>query len=110
VSEYLRGEGFDVADAENGVAALESAGANPPDILVVDLNMPQMDGASLLEHWLASDNLKAIPVLLVSAGTELAKIAQRFDVRASLVKPYDMDVLRAVIEQLLAHPESPPEA
>jgi DNA-binding response OmpR family regulator len=47
-------------------------------------------------------------VLLVSAGPELAEVAQRFELRAGLAKPFDMDVLRAVIEQLLAHPEPPP--
>jgi DNA-binding response OmpR family regulator len=107
ISEYLRDEGFDVVAAENGAAAMAAARANPPDVLVLDLNMPRMDGSEVLESWTASAELKDVPVLLVSARPELAQVVKRYQVRASLAKPFDMDVLCAVIEQLLAHPEPP---
>ena len=108
VAEYLCGEGFDVVEAENGAAALEAARAHAPDVLVLDLNMPAMGGSAVLDEWTASDELNEVPVLLVSAGPDLADVAQRYDVRASLAKPFDMDVLRAILEQLLANPEPPP--
>ena len=108
IAEYLRGEGFDVDEADNGADALDSARAEPPDILVLDLNMPDVGGVEVLADWTRNVDLRDIPVVLVSAGPDLADVAQRFDVRASLTKPFDMDVLRAVIEQLLAHPEPPP--
>jgi DNA-binding response OmpR family regulator len=107
ISEYLRDEGFDVIAVENGAAAMAAARANPPDVLVLDLNMPRMDGSEVLESWAASEELKDVPVLLVSARPELAQVVKRYQVRASLAKPFDMDVLCAVIEQLLAHPEPP---
>ncbi len=109
VSEFLRGEGFDVVEAQNGAAGLEAARTDAPDVLVLDLNMPQVDGSAVLEQWTASPRLRDIPVLLVSAGPKLAENAQRFEVRASLAKPFDMDVLGTVIEQLAAHPEPPPD-
>jgi len=107
VAEYLRGEGIERVEAENCATALEAAAAKAPDVLVLDLNMPAMGGSAVLDAWTASDGLKEVPVLLVSAGPDLAEVAQRFEVRASLAKPFDMDVLRAVLEQLLAHPEPP---
>ena len=70
--------------------------------------MPAMGGSAVLDEWTTSDELNEVPVLLVSAGPDLADVAQRYDVRASLAKPFDMDVLRAILEQLLAHPEPPP--
>jgi hypothetical protein len=45
--------------------------------------------------------------LLVSGARELAEVAMRFNVRASLAKPFDMDVLHAIVEQLVANPEPP---
>ncbi len=51
--------------------------------------------------------LKEIPVLLVSAAPGLADVARQLDVRATLTKPFDLDVLGTVIEQLLAHPVPP---
>lgn len=110
VGEYLRSEGFDVTEVDNGAAALDAARAKTPDVLVLDLNMPHVDGSAVLEGWVVSPDLKDIPVLLVSAGPELVEVAEKFDVRASLAKPFDMDVLRAVIDQLLAHPEAPPDS
>ncbi len=109
VSEFLLGEGFDVVEADNGATALEAARTETPDVLVLDLNMPQVDGSAGLEEWTASPRLGSIPVVLVSASPRLAETARRYEVRASLAKPFDMDVLRSVIEQLLAHPEPPPD-
>lgn len=109
VSEFLLGEGFDVVEADNGATALEAARTDTPDVLLLDLNMPQVDGSAVLEEWTASPRLNTIPVVLVSASPRLAEIARRYEVRASLAKPFDMDVLRTVLEQLLAHPEPPPD-
>ena len=110
VAEYLRGEGFEVDEADNGASALSVARAAPPDVLLLDLNMPEVDGPAVLEDWKSSADLKDVPVVLVSAGPDLADVAQQYGVRASLAKPFDMDVLRAVIDQLVVHPEPPPEA
>ena len=85
-------------------------GSTPPDVLVLDLNMPQMDGAEVLECWTQPRELRDVPVLLVSARPELAQVVERYHVRASLAKPFDLDVLCAVIEQLLVHREPPPDA
>jgi two-component system KDP operon response regulator KdpE len=110
VVEYLRAEGFEVSEAHGGTTALEAARADPPDVLILDLNMPDKDGSEVLADWTTHQDLQNVPVVLVSAGAELTEVAQEFAVRASLAKPFDMDVLRAVIEQLIAHPQPPPEA
>ena len=107
VAEYLRGEGFDVEEADSGTAALEVARASRPDVLVLDLNMPRSNGQDVLNVWTADPWLKDVPVLLISGARELAEVAEQFNVRARLAKPFDMDVLHAVVEQLVAHPEQP---
>jgi DNA-binding response OmpR family regulator len=107
IAEYLRGEGFEVEEAANGRRALEAARTAPPDVLVLDLNMPEVDGSDVLTSWTDDAALRHLPVLLVSSAAELAEVAQQFNVRASLAKPFDMDVLHAVVEQLVAHPEAP---
>ena len=109
VAMLLRGRGYEVSIAEDGFDALLQMKNTLPELVVSDLNMPQMDGAEVLESWTASTELKDVPVLLVSARPELAQVVERYHVRASLAKPFDMDVLCAVMEQLLAHPEPPPD-
>ena len=107
VSEFLLGEGFDVSEAENGAAALEMARAAPPDVLVLDLNMPQLDGSAVLQEWTASPNSRKFPYCWSRRGRSGPR---RPAVRGAgeSVKPFDMDVLLAVVDQLMAHPESPP--
>ncbi len=109
IVEYLREEGFAVDAASNGAAALEAARTTPPDLLLLDVNMPTMDGPSLLSVWTEDATLSAVPVVLVSGTEHLPQIAQKFGVRATLAKPFDLDVLRAVVDQVLAHPEAPPD-
>jgi DNA-binding response OmpR family regulator len=110
VAEYLRGEGFVVDEAGDGGVALSAAREAPPDVLVLDMQMPAMDGAAVLASWNESPALKAVPVVVVSGAPDLPEIVERFDVRATLVKPVDLDVLRAVVEQVVAHPSSRPAA
>jgi DNA-binding response OmpR family regulator len=109
LAEYLRGEGFEVELAPNGLDALRLARQTPPDVLVLDRMMPLMDAEGMLAAWLEDAALKDIPVVLISAAPDLSEIAKLFGVRATLAKPFDLDVLRAIIEQVLAHPETPPD-
>jgi DNA-binding response OmpR family regulator len=108
VERYLRDEGFEVEVAGNGKRALSVARRTPPDLLILDVNMPVMDAPAVLESWMADDALRGVPVLLVSAEPTLSEIAAHYGVRSSLAKPFDLDVLRAIVDQLLAHPEPPP--
>jgi CheY-like chemotaxis protein len=96
--------------ASNGEEALSRARAVPPEVAVLDAMMPTMDAQTLLTTWMHDVALTHIPVVLISAAPALAALAQQFNVRATLAKPFDHDVLVAVIEQVLAHPEPPPDA
>src|SRR6185437_5314786 len=92
LAEYLRGEGFDVELAPNGLEALQLARHTPPDVLVVDRMMPLMDAEGMLATWMQEAALKDIPVVLISAAPDLSGVAQKFGVRATLAKPFDLDV------------------
>ena len=104
VAEYLRGEGFVVDEAGDGGAALSGARESPPDVLLLAGQMPAMNGAAVLAGLNESPTLKAIPVVVVSAAPDLPEMAERYEVRATLVKPFDLDVLGAVVQQVLAIP------
>jgi two-component system, OmpR family, response regulator len=109
LTEYLRDDGFEAEHAPNGVEGLRLARLTPPDVAVVDLKMPMMDGQALLTAWVHDAALGAIPVVLTSASPALLDEVQGFQVRARLAKPFDLDVLRAVIDQAMAHPDRPPD-
>jgi len=70
-AELLQDEGYDVSTAEHGGEALAILHASPPpDLIVVDLDMPVMDGWTLIAALQADPELARIPVLVVSARLE----------------------------------------
>lgn len=62
----LAKEGFDVVVAENGKKALEVARDRTPHLILLDLVMPEMDGFETLQTLKADDNLKRVPVIVLS--------------------------------------------
>ena len=93
----LRGSGYNVLTASNGFEALEQAKTQEPDILVLDLTMPRMDGFETLKEM---RNFSAVPVIFLSArGADADKI-KGLELGADdyLSKPFNPDELIARIE------------
>jgi DNA-binding response OmpR family regulator len=65
----LEFEGFDVIDARDGATALQSAVRNRPDVIFLDLMMPEMDGWEVLRRLKEDDATAHIPVVLLTART-----------------------------------------
>ncbi|HMA37308.1 MAG TPA: response regulator, partial [Chloroflexia bacterium] len=69
LATLLREAGYQVATAPDGVAALEQIGAQPPDLLLLDLLLPRLDGFAVLE-WVrahASPAIREVPIVLITA-------------------------------------------
>jgi two-component system chemotaxis response regulator CheY len=92
----LEAAGYEVDEAFNGLEALEKVLENPPDLLIVDVNMPQMDGLTFLAE-LRKQSLptSAIPALITSteAGTQDVIAARAAGANYYLVKPLSDAVL-----------------
>ncbi len=97
----LRGDGYLVDTAEDGVAALERVNEAPPDVVVTDLQMPRMDGMELLQHLRELD--RALPVIVATSVQDLNSgvSAMRAGAEDYLTKPIDFDALTVVIERAL---------
>ncbi|MGB3699549.1 MAG: response regulator [Gordonia sp. (in: high G+C Gram-positive bacteria)] len=98
----LRARGFEVTTAATGAQALAAASRNPPDVVVLDLGLPDMDGFTVL------DGLRgwtAVPVIVLSARTDAADKVQALDAGADdyVTKPFGMEEflarLRAAIRR-----------
>src|SRR5215467_8049451 len=78
-AEYLQFSGFDVVEAGNGVEALERAIDRTPDVILMDLSLPVMDGWEATRRLKADDRTKHIPVLAVTghALTGISEDARR---------------------------------
>lgn len=91
----LRAEGYGVDAAADGAAALEHAFRLPPDLVVLDLLLPRVDGLTVLREL--KRRRPAAPVLVLSARSDLATKLRGFELGASdyLAKPFALDELIA---------------
>ena len=106
----LRARGYDVATAGDGAEALESAAAHPPDVVVLDLGLPDMDGAAVIEGlrgW------SSVPILVLSGRSDSADKVDALDAGADdyVTKPFGMDELLARLRAMVRRtaPASPEE-
>jgi len=96
--DLLVEEGFSVASAANGADALDQL-RQPclPDVVLLDLRMPKMDGYEFLKCRQADEKLRDVPVIVVSATPELQGL--QFPVWATLVKPLDFHLLLDLLNE-----------
>ncbi len=101
----LRSSGYKAMTASTGKAALQMANMYRPDLLVLDLRMPVVDGFDVLSQLRKS--LPALPVIVVTGddGQQTRERAVGLGASAYLVKPFDTEVLVGEIRRLLHEPE-----
>lgn len=96
LGEMLRQEGWRVRAFPSGAMALVSAREDPPDLVLLDIRMPGMDGYTVCSYFKAEDKLRRIPIIFLSAFSDLNDKVHAFDVGGVdyVTKPF------AVIEVL----------
>ena len=103
VKKMLQPLGFDTSEAEDGVVAMEKIEADKPDLILLDLMMPRMDGFEVLRRLRANEETKSIPVIILSALNSNDDVAKGISMGAEdyITKPIIMDRLQSsVIKQL----------
>ena len=98
-SRTLALEGFEVKEARGGFEALRMLDSDPPDIIVLDLTMPGVDGFAVRNELAAHAHTRTIPIIIV---TGLSENLDRLDVPCILKKPVAPDQLVAAVRTCLA--------
>lgn len=101
VREVLRLEGYAVTTVADGAAALVAVASDPPALILLDLQMPVMDGRSFLTAYRATVRHSAA-IVLVSAGLDLSRAADELGVDGYLRKPFTLDELLDVVGVTMA--------
>src|SRR5687768_5071584 len=96
----LKDRGYKVRPVPGGKLALLAARRDPPDLILLDINMPEMNGYEVCEQLKADDALKGIPVIFISALTEQLDKVKAFATGGVdyLTKPFQMEELHARVE------------
>ena len=96
----LKDRGYKVRPVPSGKLALQAAQREPPDLILLDINMPEMNGYEVCEHLKADDELKGIPVIFISALTETTGQGEGFSAGGVdyVTKPFQAEEVRARVE------------
>lgn len=102
VSLTLRKAGFEVTEAEDGREALSKLRTTPVDVVITDLNMPHMDGVTLISTLRADPKWRTVPILMLTTKSNSTKKAAGKSAGATgwLVKPFDPVKLIDVVKRV----------
>jgi two-component system, sensor histidine kinase and response regulator len=100
LEDLLSQKGYTVRSFPRGRLALEAAARNPPDLILLDINMPEMSGFKVCELLKSDENLAAIPVIFLSALADATDKVQAFQCGGVdyVTKPFQVDEVQARVE------------
>ncbi len=103
VSLALSGAGFSSEEAENGRVGLEKAMLGGVDLVMLDINMPEMNGIEFLEAKAKTSALAKVPVVMLTTQDEkaLQEKALSLGAKAFLVKPFKKEELLSTLDRIL---------
>lgn len=100
LGDMLKDKGYDVRPAPSGKVALRAAAADPPDLILLDIDMPDMDGYEVCRRLKQDVRLKKVPVLFISALNELEDKVKAFNAGGLdyVTKPFQFDEVDARVK------------
>jgi chemosensory pili system protein ChpA (sensor histidine kinase/response regulator) len=103
-TRLLQRAGYQVITAKDGVDALEQLGENNPAVMLLDIEMPRMDGFELTKHLRRDDRTKSLPIIMITSRTadKHRDYAMQLGVNAYLGKPYQEDELLQQVAKFAA--------
>jgi response regulator RpfG family c-di-GMP phosphodiesterase len=104
VEAGLKASGFNVATASNGKVALEVLRAEKPDLIISDINMPEVNGFELCKSIKENPDFAAVPIVIMSdnKGKSHMNRTLQYGASAYIVKPFNIDQLVILIERILS--------
>lgn len=110
-SRILQRQGFEVIQAEDGLVGLKKFRELPPDLVICDLIMPEMEGMETIQELRRSQ--PDLKIIAISGGgrvnpLDYLKIAQMMGAVEKLVKPFSSDELISIVERLIGPADAAP--
>ncbi|BCB96451.1 response regulator [Dissulfurispira thermophila] len=103
LSLYLKGKGYDVITAENGLDAMEKIGTEDINFILTDMNMPYMDGIEFTRNLKSDPTLNSIPIVMITTEADEDEKKRAFEAGVDdyLVKPTNADQINESIKRIL---------
>jgi DNA-binding response OmpR family regulator len=103
IAQTLQKRGYEVDEAEDGLKAVRILKESPPDLAILDVQMPKVSGFSILEAMRRDPKFRHTPVIIATArkSKEDVLTAQRLQASGYITKPFEMQTLMEKVEALL---------
>ncbi|MBN1916376.1 MAG: response regulator [Verrucomicrobia bacterium] len=110
ITKIISTADVEVIEASDGSEGYTLAAANPPDLILCDVMMPNLDGIGFLQKWSSQATVPSVPIVMITSVTEKSRIIDAVKYGASdyIVKPFDPLGVRTKITKLLKEPATPP--
>lgn len=105
IVQRLQANGYEVSTANHGQAALASLKKSTPDLIILDVLMPVMDGFTFYKEFKRDHAAAQIPVIVLTARNKMEDTFAAVGVDAFIAKPFDAQALLAKVEELLKKPK-----
>ena len=92
--------GYDVFEAYDGKECLEKARKELPDLIIMDVAMPQMDGYEAVREIKGDDAIKKIPIFILTGKDQMEDIFKIEGIQEYILKPFDYKVLLGMVKKL----------
>jgi CheY-like chemotaxis protein len=108
IKTALMSEGFEVVTASNGPDALALASDHIPDLIILDVMMPEMNGFEVLQHLREGPSTRSVPVIMLTGISDKNKIREALDsgIEYYVVKPFEFHDLMSKVKIVLADRDS----
>ncbi len=99
---HLKSQGFLVVTAKDGLEAVQKIKSEKPDLIVLDIMMPKMDGFSVVQEIKKIEGASAIPVIIISIKEQMRELFKMEGVKDYVIKPFSADQLIEKIKRYIA--------
>jgi DNA-binding response OmpR family regulator len=103
IAMFMKMDGYDTAEAEDGVDALEKVAKRQPDAIILDVMMPIMDGITMCKQLRSNPATASIPVLMLSGRSQLGAEEEGLDAGANayMKKPMEPKEMMTVLREIM---------
>ncbi len=103
LAALLEIEGFKVLTAEDGIDGIDIAQAECPDLIITDVNMPNLDGVEMITRLREHPKCRCVPILVLTAYSDLDSAwAINAGANVFMTKPFEFGLLKTAVKQLLS--------
>jgi CheY-like chemotaxis protein len=101
LGDLLKHNKYEVLTATEGVEGLAKAQSHKPDLIILDIAMPVMDGYDFMKELRTDDELKNVPVIIITGRVQLKEIFEEQGIHDYIMKPFDKKELLTKVKKLI---------